>query len=160
MRRALLTNEFAPTPGGVERLLYERARSFQPSGLTVFTAYTPDCERFDTVQAYKSCRSGRYVGGIPGLREAVRSLLPMQACYRQHRQQHFDVLECGQTFPACLFAWLLHRKYRTPYLVCVHGPPPPPPTWSGSTATTCSDPAATRYCGALFKNRYCRHTAS
>jgi hypothetical protein len=56
MRRALVTNEFAPTHGGVERLLYERARGYHPENLTVFAAFTPDCVAFDKLQAYRSRR--------------------------------------------------------------------------------------------------------
>jgi len=121
MRRALVTNEFAPTHGGVERLLYERARGFQPEDLTVFSAYTEHCEAFDEAQTFHSHRSGRLLDKIPFLKEISRSISPLVSCYREHRHEHFDVLECGQAFPACLFAWLLHRRQGTPYLVWVHG---------------------------------------
>jgi len=121
MRRALVTNEFAPSHGGVERLLYERSRGFQPESLTVFSAYTEDCEAFDAVQTFKSRRSGRLIGKIPFLKEIGRSIAPMVSCYREHKRSHFAVLECGQAFPACLFAWWLYRKQGTPYLVWVHG---------------------------------------
>lgn len=45
----------------------------------------------------------------------------MVSCYRENRRSRFDVLECGQAFPACLFAWLLHRKQGIPYFIWVHG---------------------------------------
>jgi phosphoenolpyruvate carboxykinase (ATP) len=51
MRRAMVTNEFAPSHGGVERLLHERARGFQPESLTVFAPYTEGCEAFDRLHA-------------------------------------------------------------------------------------------------------------
>jgi phosphatidylinositol alpha-1,6-mannosyltransferase len=121
MRRALVTNEFAPTHGGVERLLYERARGYHPEDLTVFATFTPDCEAFDELQAYRSRRSGRLLSTIPLLRDLIRSLTPLIDCFREHRRREFDVIECGQAFPACLFARAMHRKYGTQYLVWVHG---------------------------------------
>lgn len=121
MRRALVTNEFAPSHGGVERLLYERSRGFHPEELTVFTAHCQDCEMFDKAQAFRICRAGRRFSGIPLIRDIARSLAPLYQCYRENRRRQFDVLECGQAFPACLLAWQIHRKYGTPYLVWVHG---------------------------------------
>ncbi len=121
MRRALVTNEFAPSHGGVERLLHERSRGYHPKNLTVFSAYTENCDEFDKKQPYRSFRSGRWMVSVPVLRQLVRSIAPLNRCYREHRRRRFDLLECGQAFPACLFAWALHRKYGTPYLVWVHG---------------------------------------
>jgi phosphatidylinositol alpha-1,6-mannosyltransferase len=51
----------------------------------------------------------------------MRSLTPLIDCFREHRRRQFDVIECGQAFPACLFARAMHRKYGTQYLVWVHG---------------------------------------
>lgn len=121
MRRALITNEFAPQHGGVERLLHERARGFEPENLTVFAAHTGDCDAFDLVQPFISHRSGRWIAKIPYLRNLARSITPMVRCYREHRREPFELIECGQVFPACLFAWLVHKRYSTRYLVWVHG---------------------------------------
>jgi len=104
MRRALITNEFAPQHGGVERLLHERARGFEPENLTVFAAHTGDCDAFDLVQPFISRRSGRWIARIPYLRNLARSITPMVRCYREHRREPFEFIECGQVFPACLFA--------------------------------------------------------
>lgn len=121
MRRAMVTNEFAPSHGGVERLLHERARGFQPESLTVFAPYTEGCEAFDRLQAYSVRRSGKPARAVPILRDVVRSLAPLLDCLRQHRRRPFGMIECGQAFPASLFAWLMRRCYGTPYMVWVHG---------------------------------------
>lgn len=121
MRRAMVTNEFAPSHGGVERLLHERARGFQPENLTVFAPHTGGCEDFDRLQHYAVRRSRKLTRTVPILRDVVRSLAPLGDCLRQHRRRPFGMIECGQAFPASLFAWWMHWCYGTPYMVWVHG---------------------------------------
>jgi phosphatidylinositol alpha-1,6-mannosyltransferase len=120
-RRALITNEFAPSHGGVERLLHERARAFEPDRLTVFCPQTVGCEAFDAAQPYAVKRAQHRFRDVPGLRDVARSIAPFRDCWQAHRRRRFDLIECGQAFPASLFAWFLRRLYGTPYMVWVHG---------------------------------------
>jgi phosphatidylinositol alpha-1,6-mannosyltransferase len=121
LRRALLTNEFMPSPGGVERLLYLRASEFEPAGVTVFAPRVPGCVDFDAGQPYATRRTAVPGAAIPGWRDLARSLAPALRLYREHRRTPFQLIECGQTFPTALVALALRRLTGTPYLVWVHG---------------------------------------
>ncbi len=121
LRRALLTNEFMPSPGGVERLLYLRASEFEPSGITVFAPCVPGCADFDVGRPYTTRRTAVPGAAIPGWRDLARSLAPALRLYREHRRTPFQLIECGQTFPTALVALALRRLTGTPYLVWVHG---------------------------------------
>lgn len=121
LRRALLTNEFMPAPGGVERLLHLRAAEYEPGALTVFAPAVSGCAAFDAAQPYATRRSAVPGARAAGWRDAVRSLGPALRLYREHRRRPFDLIECGQTFPTALAALALRRLTGTPYLVWVHG---------------------------------------
>ena len=121
MRRALITNEFAPSHGGVEHTLHERAKGYQPKTLTVFCPGDKGCEEFDAAQPYAVQRTVSDHARSKFWHDVVRSLGPLRACWRAHGQTPFDLIECGQAFPAALFAWLMHRVRGTPYMVWVHG---------------------------------------
>ncbi|GBE09785.1 GDP-mannose-dependent alpha-(1-6)-phosphatidylinositol monomannoside mannosyltransferase [bacterium BMS3Bbin12] len=121
LRRALLTNEFMPSPGGVERLLYLRASEFEPAGVTVFAPRVPGCADFDAGRPYTTRRTAVPGAAIPGWRDLARSLAPALRLYREHRRTPFQLIECGQTFPTALVALALRRLTGTPYLVWVHG---------------------------------------
>lgn len=121
LRRALLTNEFMPSPGGVERLLHLRAREFHPAALTVFAPFVPGCTDFDADQPYAVRRTAVPGAAVRGWRDLVRSLGPALRLYREHRVTPFDLVECGQAFPGALAALTLNHLTGTPYLIWVHG---------------------------------------
>jgi phosphatidylinositol alpha-1,6-mannosyltransferase len=120
-RRALLTLEFMPAHGGIERVLHERARSADPEALTVFSPGTAGAAAFDALQPFAIRRSRSRLFGVPLLGAALRTLLPWLAFRREHRRQPFDELECGQAFPYPLLirSWRRARGLRR--LVWVHG---------------------------------------
>src|SRR3546814_20030756 len=102
LRRALLTNEFMPSMGGAERLLYLRAREFEAEALTVFAPRVAGGEAFDAGQPYVTRRASVTGSRIPIWAGIVRSLAPAWQLYRAHRRQQFYVLECGQCFHCAL----------------------------------------------------------
>lgn len=121
LRRALLTNEFMPSLGGVERLLHLRAREFEPATLTVFAPQVAGGADFDAGQPYTTRRAALVGAAIPGWAGLARSLAPAWQLYREHRRAPFDLIECGQCFPSIFVAALLRRLSGVPYLVWVHG---------------------------------------
>src|SRR3546814_4489989 len=90
LRRALLTNEFMPSMGGVERLLYLRAREFEAEALTVFAPRVAGGEAFDAGQPYVTRRASVTGSRIPIWAGIVRSLAPAWQLYREHRRRQFD----------------------------------------------------------------------
>lgn len=121
LRRALLTNEFMPSLGGVERLLHLRAREFEPASLTVFAPQVAASLAFDAGQPYTTRRAEVAGAAVPGWGGLARSLAPAWQLVREHRRAPFDLVECGQCFPSVLVAAMLKRVSRVPYLVWVHG---------------------------------------
>jgi phosphatidylinositol alpha-1,6-mannosyltransferase len=119
-RRALVTLEFMPSHGGIERVLHERARA-APEGLTVFAPWTPGAGAFDAAQPFAIRRSRSALFGVPIIGAALRALLPWRAFLREHRRQPFDQLECGQAFPFPLLARLSPAARGLPRLAWVHG---------------------------------------
>ncbi|HEY5997718.1 MAG TPA: glycosyltransferase family 4 protein [bacterium] len=120
-RRALLTLEFMPAHGGIERVLHERARRAAPERLTVFAPWTEGAEEFDARQPFAVRRSRSALFGIPLVGAALKALAPWRAFLREHRREPFAQLECGQAFPYPVLASLCPHARTLPRLVWVHG---------------------------------------
>jgi phosphatidylinositol alpha-1,6-mannosyltransferase len=120
-RRALLTLEFMPSHGGIERLLHERAKSHSPERLTVFAPWVEGCREFDARQPYEVVRVTGALLRIPFFRRFAQVVLPTLAFLRHHRRNPFSEIECGQALPFSLLGLWLHRRGGIPYLVWVHG---------------------------------------
>ncbi len=121
MRRALLTLEFMPSPGGIERLLHERAKAYQPESTTVFAPNSPGAKEFDRTTPYRIVRTSARFRKIPLLRRLEQTYGPIFAFLRAHKKDRFEELECGQAFPFPLFFWMFTRFVKTPYIIWVHG---------------------------------------
>lgn len=121
LRRVLLTLEFMPSHGGVERLLHERARQFQPEALTVIAPWLKGAEAFDAEQPYRIARVRSRLLSVPFARRAVQTLYPIYRFFSLNRKERFELVECGQAFPFTLFAYLQHKLTGIPYMVWIHG---------------------------------------
>ncbi len=119
-RRALVTLEFMPSHGGIERVLHERARG-APEALTVFAPWSEGADAFDARQPFAIRRSRSALFGVPLLGAALRALLPWRALLREHRRRPFAELECGQAFPYPLLARACGATRGLPRLAWVHG---------------------------------------
>jgi phosphatidylinositol alpha-1,6-mannosyltransferase len=120
-RRALVTLEFMPAHGGIERVLHERALHAAPERLTVFAPWTEGADAFDAVQPFEVRRSRSPLFRVPLLGTALKALAPWRAFLREHRREPFAQLECGQAFPHPVLADLCGRARGLPRLVWVHG---------------------------------------
>lgn len=120
-RRALVTLEFMPAHGGIERALHERARGVVPETLTVFAPWSAGAEAFDALQPFAIRRSRSRLFAVPLLGAALQALLPWIAFLREHRRRPFAELECGQAFPYPVLALLGRGVRGLPRLAWVHG---------------------------------------
>jgi phosphatidylinositol alpha-1,6-mannosyltransferase len=120
-RRALLTLEFMPAHGGIERVLHERACGGAGAELVVFAPWSAGAEDFDARQPFAIRRSRSRLFAVPLLGALLKALLPWRDFLREHRRRPFDELECGQAFPYPLLtrAWRRRRGLRA--LAWVHG---------------------------------------
>jgi phosphatidylinositol alpha-1,6-mannosyltransferase len=118
---ALLTNEYMPSHGGVERLLHQRVEGFHPERVTVFAPHVPGCEEFDQQQSHRTVRARLPRYSLRAVTQTSRCLQPFLALLRHHRKTPYDVVECGQAFPTGLFALFLKRVYGVEYVMWVHG---------------------------------------
>ena len=87
-RRALLTLEFMPAHGGIERVLHERARNAGPEGLCVFAPWTRGAEGFDARQPFTIRRSRSRLFAVPLLGAALEALLPWRDFLREIGRAH------------------------------------------------------------------------
>jgi phosphatidylinositol alpha-1,6-mannosyltransferase len=110
-----------PSPGGIERVLYERARSYRPEAVTVITQKTAGSEAFDMECEYAVVRTGSILSRLPGLRLLGQTIGPIAAFLHLRRRRPFHEIECGQAFPFGLFALLVKKVTGVPYVVWVHG---------------------------------------
>ena len=120
-RRALLTLEFMPSPGGIERVLYERAKGYRQEAVTVITPETAGSAAFDLDCEYAIERTDNWLSRHSAFRLLGQTIGPIAAFLRLHRKEPFREIECGQAFPFSLFALLAKKVYGTPYVVWIHG---------------------------------------
>ncbi|MDD5109634.1 MAG: glycosyltransferase family 4 protein [Patescibacteria group bacterium] len=119
MRKTLLiTDDFPPHYGGVAAYYSALCRRLPPGRLGVVTVPATDSLAFDRSQTYPVYR-------LP-LLSTNPFLWPKwvtgwRAIGRLYRQQRYGMLLVGQILPYGTIAWLLHLRYRTPYVVIAHG---------------------------------------
>lgn len=119
--RALLTLEFMPSPGGIERVLYERAKGYRQEAVTVITPETAGSAAFDLDCEYAIERTDNWLSRHAASRLLGQTIGPIAAFLRLHRKEPFREIECGQAFPFSLFALLAKKVYGIPYVVWIHG---------------------------------------
>ncbi len=108
----VVTNDYPPRVGGIQRTLEALVRRFPPDRVTVLCPAWDDAARFDSAQPYEVLRQPeRFLRPTPGtarrVREAVRSV-------------RADVVLFGATYPLALLGPGLARA-GTPYLAAAHG---------------------------------------
>lgn len=119
-RTLLITLGFPPAVGGIQRLLHQRCL-LQPAQIAVLAPQSPGSDRFDGAQPFPVRRWPAWGESIPGLRRLSQLLRPLLLAHRWQQVQPFSALECGQTLPFGLTAWLLSRRWRIPYDVWAFG---------------------------------------
>ncbi len=112
MRYLVLTPDYCPDEGGVQRLLATIADGLAVrNDVTVVAPVTPGDGDYDATVAYR-VRRYRYAG--PRLMKALHLAWAAAPLVRRH-----DVLFCGHV-AAAPAAWLLGFIFRKPYFVYVH----------------------------------------
>ena len=112
MKLLVITNDFPPTIGGIENLMYSLVRRWAPEDVVVLTRWVADCERFDGEQPFEVVR-------MP-----VGTLLPTRDVDRRAtdliESHHVDVVHFASSLPLGMLGPRL-RKRGVPYAVSVHG---------------------------------------
>lgn len=119
--RLLITLGFPPAPGGMQSYLYARCRAAEPDKITVLAPAMPGDRAFDEAQPFEVRRWPNRLAHVAGLGRMMQFVLPLLHALGLYRQKRFDAIECGQTLPFGLIAWLFKRTSGIPYLVWVYG---------------------------------------
>lgn len=117
--RALLTHEFMPSLGGIERLLHERSKNFNPEHIYVITPNVDGAKSFDAQQPYHVIRSSRCP--ISFIQRGWRFFGPAFYFLMNRKKFSLTEIECGQAFPFPFFAMCMKKIFKTDYVVWIHG---------------------------------------
>ena len=111
-RTLLVTNDYPPKVGGVQRTLHSLMRELPPDRVTVFAPAWWGYEVFDAGEPYRVERDPRaFTWPTPEVRDRVRGLI---------RQTGSEVVLFGDAMPLAALGPGLAR-HGTPYLVAAHG---------------------------------------
>ncbi len=111
-RVLVVTNDYPPRVGGIERALHSLVRELPPERVAVYAPRSEGAERFDAGEPYEVLRDpAGFVWPTPAAARRVRGAV---------RATGADVVLFGDAMPlAALGPWLARRG--TPYLVACHG---------------------------------------
>lgn len=111
-RTLIVTNDFPPKIGGIQRTLEAIARSFPPERVSVFAPAAPGDAAYDAAQRYRVIRADR--GFVwPGPEAARRVSQAIDAVGA-------EAVVFGDSFPLATLGPMLARR-GVPYLVLAHG---------------------------------------
>lgn len=111
-RTLLVTNDYPPRVGGIQRTLHSLMRELPPDRVTVYAPAWEGSEVFDAGEAYRVVRDPRaFVWPTPEVRHRVRDLI---------RQTGSEVVLFGDAMPLAALGPGIARD-GTPYLVAAHG---------------------------------------
>jgi phosphatidyl-myo-inositol dimannoside synthase len=111
-RTLLVTNDYPPKVGGIQRTLHSLMRELPPDRVTVFAPASQGSQAFDASEPYRVERDARaFTWPTPEVRERVRGLI---------RQTGSEVVLFGDAMPLAELGPGLAR-HGTPYLVAAHG---------------------------------------
>jgi len=111
-RTLLVTNDYPPRVGGIQRTLHSLMRELPPDRVTVYAPAWEGSEVFDAGEAYRVVRDPRaFVWPTPEVRHRVRDLI---------RQSGSEVVLFGDAMPLAALGPGIARD-GTPYLVAAHG---------------------------------------
>lgn len=115
----LVTEYFAPHPGGTAVYYYELIRRMPEVGWTVLTRQHPQAAEFDRRQPFRTVRT-QFLP-IPKVRMMAEFLSHIFVGLWIAVRRRIDVLHAGQLFPVGLAVYVVHRLTGIPYVVYVHG---------------------------------------
>jgi phosphatidylinositol alpha-1,6-mannosyltransferase len=111
-RTLLVTNDYPPKVGGIQRTLHSLMRELPPDRVTVFAPASDGSEVFDAGEAYRVVRDPRpFAWPTPAVRERVHDLI---------RRSGSQVVLFGDAMPLAALGPGVARA-GTPYLVAAHG---------------------------------------
>ena len=111
-RTLLVTNDYPPKVGGIQRTLHSLMRELPPDRVTVFAPARQGSQVFDAGEPYRVERDPRaFTWPTPEVRERVRGLI---------RQTSSEVVLFGDAMPLAALGPGLAR-HGMPYLVAAHG---------------------------------------
>ena len=119
MRMLLVTEYFAPHPGGTAVYYYELVRRMADVRWTVVARRHPEARAFDRRQPFRVIRTP--FPPLPKVRMAVEWLAHLLVSLWLTVREGVDVLHAGQLFPVGLAVYVVHRLTGVPYVVYVHG---------------------------------------
>jgi phosphatidyl-myo-inositol dimannoside synthase len=111
-RTLLVTNDYPPRIGGIQRTLHSLMRELPADRVTVFAPRWEGTDRFDEGEPYRIVRSAnRFVWPTPVARRVIRDLV---------RSSGAEVVLFGDAMPLAVLGPGLAAE-GTPYLVAAHG---------------------------------------
>lgn len=111
-RTLLVTNDYPPRVGGIQRTLHSLMRELPPEGVTVFAPAWEGAEAFDAGEVYRVERDpGAFVWPTREVRTRIRDLI---------LETGSEVVLFGDAMPLAALGPGLARD-GTPYLVAAHG---------------------------------------
>jgi phosphatidylinositol alpha-1,6-mannosyltransferase len=111
-RTLLVTNDFPPRVGGIQRTLHALMRELPAERVTVLAPSWEGCEAFDTGEPYEIIRTpGAFMWPTPQTRSRMDSTI---------RSARAEVVLFGATYPLAMLGPRLARD-GTPYLAAAHG---------------------------------------
>jgi phosphatidyl-myo-inositol dimannoside synthase len=111
-RTLVVTNDFPPRVGGIQRTLWSLCSSFPAGRLSVFAPAWEGADRFDAEAPFPiDRRPGRFLWATPAMARAVE---------REVAARGAEVVLFGDAFPLALLGPRLAAR-GTPYLVAAHG---------------------------------------
>ncbi len=119
MHMLLLTEYFAPHPGGTAHYYYELVRRMPQVRWTVVARQHPQAAGFDRRQRFRVVRTPFLP--LPKVRMAVEWLAHLVVGLWITLRDRVDVLHAGQLFPVGLAVYAIHRLTGLPYVAYVHG---------------------------------------
>ncbi|MFN3286255.1 MAG: glycosyltransferase family 4 protein [bacterium] len=115
----LVTEYFAPHPGGTAVYYYELVRRMADVRWTVVARQHPEARAFDRRQPFRIIRTP--FPPLPKVRMAVEWLAHLLVSLWLTVREGVDVLHAGQLFPVGLAVYVVHRLTGVPYVAYVHG---------------------------------------
>lgn len=115
----LVTEYFAPHPGGTAVYYQELVRRMPAVGWTVVARQHPQAGELDPRQPFRVVRTPFLP--VPKVRMAVEWLAQVLVALWVTVRGRVDVLHAGQLFPVGLAVYVVHRITGVPYVVYVHG---------------------------------------
>ncbi len=115
----LVTEYFAPHPGGTAVYYYELARRMPQVEWTVVARQHPQAASFDRRQPFRVVRTP--FPPVPRVRMVVEWLAHFLVTLWLTVRDRVDVLHAGQLYPVGLAVYAVHRLTGVPYVAYVHG---------------------------------------